>query len=300
MNKQGITFNQSTKAAVLSEKPRKSCCKAAHLLGLLLFGNTFSRREIRLASETEAIIDHGISLIRSVIHMDVSDCKESFSNQYKLWIRGERAGNILDSFGYGALPSAYTLRQEIFRCENCKTEFLKGAFLSCGNISDPEKSYHLEMTVAYFNLSRELLFFLKTIGLEAKYTKRGSHYVIYYKESEKIVDFLATVGAVQENFGFYNTLIKKDLRNQINRINNCETANLQKHISAVARQLEAIRRLNRQGEEEALSPELRYTARLRQENPDASLSELAGLHSPPVTKSCVNRRLNRLMELAGL
>ena len=292
------TFNRNTKNAVLAAKASKKCCKRAHLLGILLFGQVFSKREIRIASENISIIEHTASLIKSLIGIDVGKYRESFLSQEKITIRDtDICVRILKYFGYDSLVSAYTIRNEIFSCGKCRTEFLKGVFLSCGTVSSPEKSYHLEMSVAYFNLSRELLYFLKEISLEAKYTKRNSHYIIYYKESEKIVDFLGLIGATQENFEYNNTLIEKEIRNTINRLNNCETANMSKQISAATHQIEAINRLFSQGAKTELSDELLETARLRIENPDASLAQLAAMHNPPVTKSCVNRRLKKLTEL---
>lgn len=292
------TFNKSTKAAVLNAKPSKKCCKRAQLLGILLFGQMFSESEIRLASENEGMIAHTVSLLKRLTGIDAEQYRESFLSQEKIIIKdADVCRKILEFFGYSSLPSAYTIRSEIFECERCKAEFLKGVFLSCGNVSSPEKSYHLEMTVSYFNLSRELLYFLKEMSFEGKYTKRSSHYIIYYKESEKIADFLGFIGATQENFELNNTIIEKDIRNNINRLNNCETANLSKQISTAARQIDAINRLFSSGAVRSLSEDLLETARLRTEHPDASLSELAGLHNPPVTKSCVNRRLKKITEM---
>lgn len=292
------SFNKNTKLAVLSSKPDKKCCKKARLLGLLLFGQVFSETEIKLASENEATVDHIIYLVEKIVKIPFAHYKESFSELHKISVQdADVCRTVLGFFGYGNEPSAYYVPQEVFRCDNCRVEFLKGVFLACGNVSDPEKSYHLEMNVSFFNLSRDLLYFLKRMGMEAKYTKRTSHYVIYYKESEKIVDFLGLIDAKKENFEYYNTLIQKDLRNQINRLNNCETANMTKQISAASKQIEAINRLLSLGQKNDLSDELLETATLRLENPSASLAELAALHNPPVTKSCVNRRLKKLTEL---
>ena len=293
------TFNQSTKNAVLAAKPSKKCCKRAHLLGMLLFGQVFGMGEIRIVGENEHILDHAAGLLKSLVDVDVSPFRETLSNQGKIDIKDEEiCSKILAFFGYDKkeLTTSYTILSEIFKCENCKTEFIKGVFLSCGNVSSPRKSYHLEFNVSYFNLSRELLFFLKGMSFEAKYTKRSSHYVIYYKESEKIVDFLGLIGATKENFEYNNTLIAKDIRNNLNRLNNCEMANMTKQIQSASKQIEAINKLFATGGAESLSDDLLETARLRIENPEASLSQLAELHDPPVTKSCVNRRLKNLTQ----
>lgn len=295
------TFNRNTKNAVVAAKISKKCCKKAHLAGILLFGQVFSEKEIRLVTENASIIDHTVSLIKNLTGVDVSDCVESFSAQEKLTVTdGEKCKKILSFLGYGNMRSAYTINDTLFSCDKCKVEFLKGAFLSCGNVSSPEKSYHLEMSVAYFNLSRELLYFLKGMSMEAKYTKRASHYVIYYKESEKIVDFLGLIGATQENFEYNNTLIEKDIRNNVNRLTNCEMANLSKQSEAAGKQIVAIRRLFESNGETEISDELLETAKIRLAHPEASLASLAALHEPPVTKSCVNRRLIKLIELSGI
>ena len=296
----GSTFNQNTKNAVLAAKPSKKCCKRAHLLGLLLFGQSFSKNEIRIVAENESIIDHACGLLGSLAGTDVSPFRESLSNQGKLDIKdADVCRRIMEFFGYdkGELTSTYTILKEIFECDDCRTEFIKGVFLSCGNVSSPRKSYHLEFNVSYFNLSRELLYFLKGLSFEAKYTKRSSHYVIYYKESEKIVDFLGLIGATKENFEYNNTLIAKDIRNNLNRLNNCEMANMSKQIMSASKQIDAINRLFETGGKERLSDDLLETALLRIENPEASLAALAELHDPPVTKSCVNRRLKKLVEM---
>ena len=293
------TFNQSTKNAVLAAKPSKKCCKKAHLLGMLLFGQAFGAGEIRLVCENEHILDHAAGLLKSQAEVDVSSYREALANQGKIAVKDEDiCKKILSYFGYDKkeLTSTYTILSDIFECENCKTEFIKGVFLSCGNVSSPRKSYHLEFNVAYFNLSRELLYFLKGMSFEAKYTKRSSHYVIYYKESEKIVDFLGLIGATKENFEYNNTLITKDIRNNLNRLNNCEMANMTKQIQSASKQIDAINKLFATGGAESLSDDLLETARLRIDNPNASLSQLAELHDPPVTKSCVNRRLKKLSQ----
>lgn len=293
------TFNQSTKNAVLAAKPSKKCCKKSHLLGMLLFGQVFGSGEIRIVGENEHILDHAAGLLKSLAGVDVSSFRETLSNQGKIAIKDEQiCKKILSYFGYDKkeLPSPYTILSEVFECENCRTEFIKGVFLSCGNVSSPRKSYHLEFDVSYFNLSRELLFFLKGMSFEAKYTKRSSHYVIYYKESDKIVDFLGLIGATKENFEYNNALITKEIRNNLNRLNNCEMANMTKQIQSASKQIEAINKLFATGGAENLSDDLLETARLRIENPEASLSQLAQLHDPPVTKSCVNRRLKKLMQ----
>ncbi len=293
------TFNKETKTDILHEKITKKCCKRSFLLGLLLFGQLFSEKEIRFVSETEQIINEAIAMIKSLTKLDVSQYKEELSDSYRLYINNaDICRELMKFFSYSELATTYTIVGDVFSCDKCKAEFVKGAFLACGNVSSPEKRYHLELTVSYFNLSRELLYLLKTIDLEAKYTKRATNYVIYYKESDKIVDFLGLVGATRASFEFCEKIIERDVRNNINRIVNCEAANMSKQLSATSKHRAAINKVLASPVKDKLSYDLLTTARLRIENPYLSLSALAELHDPPITKSCVNRRLNKLMSIA--
>ncbi len=295
-----LTFNRVTKNTILSHIQEKKCCKKAFLLGTLLFGQSFTYSNIRLVSENRQLIDFVCYLIEAHTGFSVMDDREEFTDQHKLDIKdAEKCAKILSSLGYTDPAKTYYIDKSVFKCDSCKKAFLQGVFLVGGNVSSPDKSYHLEISVAYFNLSRDLLYFLKGMSLEAKYTKRTSHYVLYYKESEKIIDFLHTVDATSEAFELCDKKAEKDMRNQYNRINNCEVANMAKQIASAGKQIEAIKRLVETGELEGLSDEMRVTATLRLENPQASLEQLAALHTPPVTKSCANRRLKKFLELAG-
>lgn len=295
-----LTFNRNTKNTILSNIQEKKCCKRAFLLGTLLFSQSFTRTGIRLVSENRQLIDLVASLIEAHTKVSVMDDREEFTDQYKLDIKAEKSELILDKLGYCDPSKTYYIDKSIFKCDSCKKAFLQGAFLSGGNVSSPDKAYHLEISVAYFNLSREFFHFLKGMSLEPKYTKRLSHYVLYYKESEKIIDFLHMVDATSEAFELCETKIEKDLRNQFNRINNCEVANMTKQIASATRQIEAIRKLKLCGELDGLSSDMRLTASLREEHPEASLEQLASIHTPPITKSSLNRRLKKFLELAGM
>ena len=137
------TFNQNTKNAVLAAKPSKKCCKRAHLLGMLLFGQVFGAGEIRIVGENEHILDHAAGLLKSLVGVDVSPFRETLSNQRKIAIKDDDiCTKILSYFSYDKkdLTSTYTILSEVFACENCRTEFIKGVFLSCGNVSSPRKS----------------------------------------------------------------------------------------------------------------------------------------------------------------
>ncbi len=294
-----ISFNKSVKNTIISQKIEKKCCKTSFLLGMMLFSQFFEISCIRVNCENPAQIEKISLLTDELFGIDIRNFIGNINaNQMRINISDESTcKKIISGFGYDDYLKTYHIPDEIFKCDSCLSYFLKGVFLSCGNVTSPEKDYHLDLTVSHFNLSRELLYYVKKVFPDIKYSKRTSHYILYYKESEKILDFLNYLGAHKEAFSFCDAKIEKEIRNTCNRITNCETANLSKVISASSRQIEAILFLKKSGKLKDLPEDLKYTALIRLENPEASLSELAFLHSPAVTKSCVTHRLQKLVSV---
>jgi conserved hypothetical protein len=297
-----MTFAQAVKGTMLSVKTESLCCKKAFLYGILLFAHSFEERKIILVSENEALIKVIVTLFKQLLDLDLSGNLKKISmakgEQYRLILEDSDTEKILRYFSYAPPYKTYAILKETLECDECRGSFLRGAFLSCGNIASPQKSYHLEFVISHFNLSRDLFVFLKDCSLEGKYTKRTGHYIIYYKDSEEIIDLLTFTGAHNSVFDFVNTKIEKDIRNTCNRVTNCETANLQKTIVSSSNQIDAIQKLKRSGLFDSLSEKLKMTASLRLENPDMAIGELATLHVPPITKSCAGHRLNKLTELS--
>lgn len=190
------------------------------------------------------------------------------------------------------------IERENFVCDECKNAFLRGVFLKCGSVNAPDKSNHLEMKVGSEMNADEMCIFLREMGLEAKISKRRGKYVVYFKDGDTIFALLSVMGAQKCAFDVVNTQIEKNIRNNVNRVNNCEMANMQKSANATVRQLDAIRELISDDKFDTLPEKLLYTATLRRDNPDLSLTDLANIHEPPITKSCVNHRLEKLIKLA--
>ncbi len=180
----------------------------------------------------------------------------------------------------------------------CKKAYLRGAFLAGGSISDPEKTYHLELTSRTMEQARELKRLLGSFGLNARIILRKGSYVTYLKEGENIVDFLNIVGAHKALMELENVRILKGMRNNVNRIVNCETANLEKTVNASVRQVENIKYIADNIGLDGLPPGLRETAELRLEYSDLNLAELGRLMTPPLGKSGVNHRLRKLDRIA--
>lgn len=185
-----------------------------------------------------------------------------------------------------------------FICDDCLKYFLRGVFITYGTITNPHKSYHMEIIVNNREAADSLFDLLSEIGMEPKKIKRKNHYILYYKESEIIVDFLNLIGANKSAFHIMNTKILKEIRNNANRLANCDTANIDKTVSAAKTHMDAIKILISGGIIHKMPNELKETAYLRLNNPDITLNELAQLHNPPISKSGVNHRLKKLTDIA--
>lgn len=173
-----------------------------------------------------------------------------------------------------------------------------GAFLAGGSVTDPEKRYHLELDTGHAQASREVAALLTEMGFLPHSVRRGGSSVIYFKQSEHIEDLLTTIGAPAAAMDIMTAKVDKEIRNGANRAMNCDMANVNKTIDAALEQKNAIQRLQENGRLERLPEKLRQTALLRLQYPEMSLSQLAEKCDPPVTKSCMNHRMRKLLEEA--
>ena len=181
----------------------------------------------------------------------------------------------------------------------CRVSFIRGAFFN-RRLGDRllKKGTTWSLSTDHYNVSRGTFALLLDMGFTPKDISRNGNYIIYFKQSEAIEDFLTTIGAPVAAMKVMSAKIEKDIRNSVNRRVNCEAANVGKTAFAALDQIRAIEKLERAGILETLPEKLKETARLRKENPEVSLSELAGMLSPPVSKSCLNHRLRKLIKLA--
>lgn len=180
----------------------------------------------------------------------------------------------------------------------CRRAFIRGAFLAAGSISDPAKSYHFEIVCMTREKAEQLRDIIDTFGLDARIVKRKNNDIVYIKEGSQIVDILNVMGAHISLMDLENVRILKDMRNNVNRKVNCETANINKTVSAAVRQIEDIKYIMERRKLEELSEGLSEIARLRLAYPEAALKELGEMLTPSVGKSGVNHRLRKLSEIA--
>lgn len=290
-----MSFSSDIKQALAATVPQASCCRAALLYGLLECGRGFSALDISLQTEHPAVANLTETLFAEQCRVPIEREQGRF---VILSVEATHRAAVLHRFGHREDDVSIRLNRGNFDCEQCAAAYLRGVFLACGAVSDPNADYHLELNVPSYTLSRDVQLLLSEEGLPPKTLRRKGDYVLYYKDSEQIEDWLTLIGAASASLEMMNVKIVKNIRNSVNRVNNCENANQDKAIAAGARQAEAIRRIERHGGLTQLPEELRPLARLRMENPDLSLRELGQALEPPLSRSGVCHRLARICRFA--
>lgn len=278
-----------------------TCCKISECYGILLFGRAFSEKLISISTENEEVVERLSHLLISCYsvqpHISGGGTKRDF---FTVTIDDEqKCTEILNSLGYfGFELGDSVIKHQNIEDDCCKASFVRGAFLSCGIVSDPNKDYHAEFPIKNGHLTDEFYDLLCDLGLKPKKSSRGQTHIVYFKESENIEDLLTTIQATNHTLELAGIKVFKDMRNHYNRVSNCEMANISKTVNAAVVQNRAITKLKETGNFEKLSDELRFVAELRQKNPEATLKELVELSGNNITKSGLNHRLSRLVTLA--
>lgn len=291
-----MSFSSDTKAELCRQGLQKRCCAVAESYGVLLYSNQFTQNEIRIVTGSVEFADRLPRLFKRAFGLSFDAKTDAESGGKAIFTLTDKEGieKIFQAYGYDAgAILAHHINLGVLEESCCKVSFLRGAFLAGGSISSPEKSYHLELVTPHYNVSREVFSILLELGFSPKDTSRGGNYIIYFKQSDAIEEFLTRLGAPLAAMDIMSAKVEKDMRNTINRRVNCDSANADKIVSAAQTQIEAIRRI---GIDE-LPDKLKETALLRIANPEASISDLASLAVPPVTKSCMSHRLRKLLEL---
>ncbi len=307
-----MSFSFEVKNELNRIEETNNCCKKHELAGLLRAGLIYrtyqGKKRILFITENAPLSRHVFSRVKELYHNipEVIMLKtRRFRNHavYRLeftHLFQELENGLLKKMGISISSDGEELIYEPYAIRNkcCKRAYLRGGFLATGSISDPDRSYHLEITFPSRLLAEEYIHFLKEFGIESRHIIRKGHFLVYLKEGQEIVDFLNVVGAHGALMQLENIRIVKDMRNQVNRIVNCETANLEKTVNASYRQVENIRVIKERIGLESLPEGLFEIARLRLENPDESLLELGKMLNPSLSKSGVNHRLRKIDKIA--
>lgn len=297
-----VSFSSAAKAEICRYIPTKRCCAMAECFGILLYCNSFHYGGIKIITESREFAYILPKLFKKAfdIFFDSYPSLESPGKLvFQIW-DPEKIACIMEAFGFSpedtlALHVNYPLVED----ECCKTAFLRGAFLAGGSVTDPEKGYHMELSTTHQFVARETnLLIREAVAFSPKMAGRGGGQVLYLKQSEQISDFLTYLGASVGAMGIMETRLEKELNNKVNRRCNCDDANISKVVEAAQEQLAAIRILSERALLEALPEKLKQAAIAREQNPSASLSELAAMMQPPITKPAMNNRMKKLQQLA--
>lgn len=277
--------------------------------GLMLFCRPFSSREIKLKTESINVAERFITLTNKLFSPVVEKqttlkASKEFINLHTIsLILPDECRQVYSAFGHDDSNTTLRLNRGNIENDMCLSSFLRGAFLSCGSVNDPLKNYHLEFCSAYKNLSNDLCLLLSEIrecNLTPKIVLRGGSYVVYLKDSEQITDLLTYMGATSCAMDIMNAKAYKQMRNIANRRTNSELANINKTATAAAKQLAAIERIESTAGLETLPDQLYEIAVLRRDNPELSLRDLGLMMAEPISRSGVNHRLMKIIELSGI
>ena len=291
-----MSFSGDVKNELCRRFPSKQCDCVAECYGVLLYCNTFTGREVRIITESTRFAERLPKLFDSAFGCQFDEARISESGKHSFIISDVKTlDTIFEAFGFSSDEMvSHHINLGVLENNCCRESFFRGAFLAGGSITDPSKSYHLELVTPHYNVSNEMYVLLGEVELTPKSLPRSGNYITYFKQSTAIEDFLTMLGASRSAMALMEAKIEKDMRNRVNRRVNCDTANVTKTVDAAAVQIDAIAKLDLND----LPDRLRETARLRLENPELSLTELAELFDPPMTKSGLNHRLRNLRELA--
>ena len=295
-----MSFSSNAKAELCRAPISRRCCALAEAYGVVLYCNTFRPDQLRIVTENPEFSARLPRLFKRAFGLEFDQLPVETGGK-RIFHIGDPAklGTIFDTFGISneggvALHVNYGMLED----DCCRVSFLRGAFLAGGSATDPAKRYHLELATSHRMVSRETDALLLDLGFRAKTVERNGSSILYFKQSEGIEDFLTFLGAPVCAMAVMEAKMEKELINGVNRRVNCETANLSKVVNAAGDQIDAIRLLERRGILETLPEKLQITAQMRLRNPEATLAELAGMSNPPVSKSAINHRMRKLVELA--
>lgn len=278
-----------------------ACCYKAEAFGMLLYGRAFGLSEISLMTEFKSVAERYSASIRDLTGV-TPQMQCSGAGKYKITVpTKEDRQKILSYFGYTG--KELSLRVNLSNLEQsnddcCSRAFLRGAFLVCGSVTDPEKDYHVELSVTKAKLCDDLLQIIDDIGLKAKKIIRNNSYVVYSKEAESVEDFIGTMGANNAFLTVMQTRAMKNIKNQINRRANFESANMSRSIEAGLKQVAVIEEVLEKISLDDMTEDLSALCKLRLENPELSLDEIGKMMMPELSRSAVSRRFKKLEKIA--
>ena len=273
------------------------CCLSAYSYGFMLFGRSFSIKRIALQTASEQVArGYCDAIFRSYKIKPTVTVGGSVRPTFVAQVTSEADRlKILAENDFGMNDTV--INDSLFKRDCCFAAFVRGAFLACGNINDPQKEYRIEFNVKSEPIALELQALLFGTGINLKSTKMGKGLKLYTKDSTVIEDLLTLMGASHHTLDVMDTKIMKSVKNNINRARNCDSANISKTVEASIRQRTAIEFLQKADRLQSLPEELLAAANLRLSYPEATLKELCKMSDEPLTVSGLNHRLSKITEI---
>lgn len=297
-----VSFSSITKAEICRNFPQKKCCMLAQCFGILLFCNSFGAKGIRIITESRDFAQNLPKLFKKAfgIEFDIFPNPDAQGKLIYQITDDQKLAVIMNAYGFDVHDTlALHVNLPIVEEDCCKAAFLRGAFLVGGSVTDPVKGYHMEITTTHKSVARETDALIReTLEFSPKTAQRSGGQVLYIKQSELIADFLTFLGAPVAAMGIMEARLEKELNNKVNRRCNCDGANISKVVEAAHEQLAAIRVLRERGLVSKLPQKLQQALEAREQNPEASLTELAAMMVPAITKPAMNHRLKKIVEIA--
>ena len=289
-----MSFSTDTKSEILKLPISKKCCKRAYASAFLLDSESDLGERIIYTNKSEAVCLAAQKTICGIFGKDSAfSAPVSNAPSYDLAVKSKEAVSLFSDLHTNGIEAA------AISCYECSVAFLRGIFVSHATIADPENQYHLEFLFKHAESASAVYKFLADTFSAPKITNRASGIGLVYKNSSAIEDILSVIGANQAYFVLINGKIEREIRNNENRATNCETRNIAVSVDAAQKQLAAIEKLKNEDKFDSLPQSLKETAEMRILYPSLPLSELAGKFAPPLTKSGLNNRLKKIMELAN-
>ena len=294
-----MSFSSGVKDELAAVPILSPCCLLAQAYGLALFSRFFSYRSIVFSSEHELTARLFCENMKSLVSISPQyERKSQKTHTVRIKTAAERA-SVMDLFGHSQTEPTLRLNRANLSDDCCFEAFLRGVFLACGTVTDPVKNYHIEFVVPHLKLSLDLVKLLNEMKFYPKRIARKGSYVVYLKDRESIEDILTVMGATNSSLALMGIKMHKNMRNKVNRKVNFETANLSKTVDASSRHIQAIELIESKTGLDALPEPLREAAEKRRDYPEKSLAELGRLFRKPISRSGVNHRLNKLVEIAN-
>ncbi|AXU29442.1 TPA: DNA-binding protein WhiA [Clostridioides difficile] len=308
-----MSFSTETKNELARVVSGNECCNIAELSALVKSGGSiqivgYKKLNLKITTELNSIARKVFKLLKKNFNINttISVNKNQMlkrNNSYVLMVTSEMGSEMLlkklgileNKEGFFTINK---ISENLIKHEGCKRAFIRGAFLGGGSISDPEKNYHMEFVTNNEEFADSLKELINSLGFNSKIVARKNNHVVYIKESEQISDLLSIIGGHHALLSLQNTKIVKEMRNNVNRIVNCETANLSKTVNAAVRQVENIKLIQETIGISSLPENLQEIAKIRIEYEDMTLKELGEMLETPIGKSGVNHRLRKIEEIA--